>query len=464
MSHRITITACSMAMFVAGAALCAEPVAPGSSQPETGATDAIGYRVEVDTMARLFRRQSYPDPSGTLVAGDVALPLYHHALLSVEDVDVPWRKDSVDVELAAWGNLELGEASEVSRLDGDVQVARVRQRFRHAWVSLGRQLRAGGAARFARFDGAAAGARAPGGIGLDAYGGLTVLPRWDRREGYHLLGSAADALLRDPAALPEPDRDGNWLAGGRVFVERPGLVVTGASFHEQVESDALGRRNAALDMRITPGDAIAWSGQAVIDVDAASLADARVSLDAYPTRTLSLGTSYQRLVPALLLSRQSVLGVFSTDAFDEWSVEGDLRTPHWLGVGAFGAVQRFEGGDLGGRGGGNVRLIGGGSLRTTVSTGYRRVVETENGYHAVRASVSVSPVPPATITADGSAYFYDETIADLSSSIVGAIGAAWRLDRSFEVSLASSLARSPYARLDAQGIARLRIALQGGER
>ena len=81
-------------------------------------TDALSYQFEVDTVSRLFRRD---EPTGSaLVAGGYAVPLYHYAHLRVADVDTPWSKDSVDAELSAWGNLEIGDADESGRLDGDV--------------------------------------------------------------------------------------------------------------------------------------------------------------------------------------------------------------------------------------------------------------------------------------------------------------------------------------------------------
>ncbi|HZO15319.1 MAG TPA: hypothetical protein VFB62_18725, partial [Polyangiaceae bacterium] len=152
---------------VAAAGSLAAPLAADEEE------DALSYQFQVDSVSRLFRRDQ--PTGGAIVAGGYAAPLYHYALLRVADIDTPWSKDSVDTELSAWGNLEIGDVDEVGRLDGDVHVASVRQRFRYAYMTLGRQVRAGGAARFARFDGIAAGVRAPIGLGLDAYGGFTVL-------------------------------------------------------------------------------------------------------------------------------------------------------------------------------------------------------------------------------------------------------------------------------------------------
>lgn len=425
--------------------------------------DALAYHFEVDTVSRLFRRQDAT--GGALVSGGYAVPLYHYALLRVADVDTPWREDAVDAELAAWGNLEIGDVDEIGRFDGDVHVANVRQRFRYTYITMGRQVRAGGAARFARFDGIAVGARAPLGLGADAYGGFTVLPRWSQREGYHLLGSAADTLLRDPTALPEPERHQHWMAGGRLYAERPGFVTGGVSYHEQAEQGGLGHRNGAFDLSLTPMRELAVSGLAIVDIDAQDFADARGSIDTYPTRWLTVSGTYQHLVPALLLSRQSVLSVFSTDAFDEWGLESEVRPLRWLRLRADGFVERFEGGgDLGARAGGSVRFVDDGPISTTAGLAYRRVVETENGYHSIRATLSVRPTPPLTLTGDGYLYAYDEPIQNVSTSVVGIASAAWQVTDPIELVLSGSLARSPYADIDAQILTRLSVALEGGGR
>lgn len=458
---------CTAALFGWAALFGCFFSAPVAAEPAGASTaDTIGYQARVDVVAQLFRRQTFPDASGALVEGDFALPLYHYALLRVDDVDAPWRADSLDVELAAWGNLELADASS-GRVDGDVHVANARQRFRDGYLRFGRQVRAGGAARYAHFDGASAGAHTSLGrteLGMEGYGGFTVLPRWNARPGYQQLGSAADSLLRDPAALADPAREESWLTGGRVYVTAPSHVVAGASIHEQRADGGLDRRNAAVDLQVTPLDELAWHVQAILDMDANQLADVRAGLDVFPTRDLSLRAGYQHLSPALLLSRQSVLSVFSTEAFDEWGLEADLRVARWLRLNGFGYGLRFDDGTFGARAGGTVRTMRAGPVPVMAALGYRRVSESVNGYHALRASASVTPIPALRLVADGFLYLYDEPIEDLSVSIVGVLSATQRIDEHVEVMLAASLSRSPYALIDAQGTARLSFSLDGGGR
>jgi hypothetical protein len=160
------------------------------------------------------------------------------------------------------------------------------------------------------------------------------------------------------------------------------------------------------------------------------------------------------------MSRQTVLSVFSTEAFDEWGAEGEIEPLLGWRAQAFGFVERFAEGELGWRSGGRLRYRTP-DRRASVGTGYHRTVETENGYHALRAFISIAPWEPLTLTADGFLYLYDVPIADFDSSLVGSLAASWRLERRVEVTAATTLASSPYASVDAQVLTRVRVELDG---
>ena len=209
--RRTTILGASLILLgMPGIAAAGDEQAPGKP------ADRFTWSIGSETYAQLFRRALLPGPNGALVESDTALPMVQYVFVRAQDIDTRWRKDSIDIELAAWGRAWLGEEQQTeSRLDGDVQTANVRYRHGPLNLRLGRQHAAGGAARYVRFDGITLGAKPGAGLEIEGYGGFTVLPRWNDRLGYHHLGAAADSLLRDPEALPEPDRSGYWLTGGR---------------------------------------------------------------------------------------------------------------------------------------------------------------------------------------------------------------------------------------------------------
>ncbi|MBI4702735.1 MAG: hypothetical protein HY744_16560 [Deltaproteobacteria bacterium] len=432
----------------------------GYGEPKLAAGDKLDVRARWESYLQLFRRTSMPGPYGVAVADSLAAPLYQYSSLRIDGLDAPWREDSIDVELGAWGSVALDEAGPERRVDGDVTIASVRQKLGPGYVELGRQLVTGGAARLAHFDGVAAGVDLPLGLELDAYGGLAVLPRWDGRPGYFLLGSAADAALRFPDALPEPSREKNWLAGGRLRYAHSTYGQIGASYHEQRTDGGLERRSLGLDLRATPlRDLVALSGQALLDGDAWTLADARLALGVEPLSAVSLGAEYLHTTPALLLSRQSVLSVFSLDPFDELGASAEYRPWPDLRLAFAGYAERLADGRPGARLVLGARLAPRALPRLVVGAGYSRVREAANGYHAPRLSLAYRLLGPVVLTADSYLYAYDAAIQGAGYSLVGAGNVEWTFIEGCAALLGGSISRTPYAAAEAQVLARLRVDL-----
>lgn len=454
----------SLTTVVGLGAICGLAPGEASAEDPTPSGDAIAFRVTADTYARLFRRASTFGPGGSILETETAAPLHQYALLRVADVDLPWDEDSVDVELGAWGQVHLLETDIGQRLDGDVTTANVRYRFSSGHVAVGRQIYAGGAARFVRFDGASARAIAPFGLGIDGYGGFSVLPQWSARPGYYQLGSASDALLRTPDALEPTDRADHWLAGARTFYRHPKLGEIAVSFHEEQETGGVAARRVGAELRTDPVPELSVFGQANVDADSGRVIDARAIAETRPHRGVTISPIYHRVEPALYLSRQSVLSVFATDAYDELGVETSYRPRRDLSLASEGHVQILTSGDIGGRGALRTRYSPAARERPIVGVTYRRIVEPQNGYHGVRVSLSLTPFELLQLGAEANGYLYDEPIRGLSTSWLTAFSARQRLVRWLAVTLSGSFARSPYALVDGQVLARVEVDLEGGAR
>lgn len=433
-------------------AALAEPVGADAPAPEV--------LVRSETHFRLYQRALVPGPNGALVTEETAAPIVEYVSLTAHDLDGPWQKRSLDVELDVWGSATFGEAGAGRRMDGDVQNANVRYRTGPGWLRLGRQHVAGGAARYARFDGLAGGAALPLGLGADAYAGLTVLPRWAARPGYHQLGSAADSLWRDPAALPEPRRAEHWLAGGRIHYDSPRLDV-GASIHEQREAGGLAYRNLGADARYDPSQKVTLGGAAVLELDARRVADGRLWAHYTPLLPLELEAEVLHAEPALFLSRQSVLGVFSTDAYEE--AGGSFRAKLWrqLTLTGSGFVQVHSRADLGQRSELGARITPGHTDRTVILLSVARVDASENGYVSMRNAWRQRIQLDLHTTLEAYHYRYDEPIAGYDTSSVYAGTVEWLLSRHLSALWGASYARTPYAAADAQTQVRLRYATGG---
>lgn len=411
--------------------------------------------VRSETHFRLYQRALLPGPYGAVVSEEVAAPVVEYASLTAHDLDAFGQKNSLDLELDVWGSATFGEAGAGRRMDGDVQNANVRYRSGPAWVRLGRQHVAGGAARYSRFDGLSAGGTLPMGLGADAYAGLTVLPRWAARPGYHQLGSAVDTLSRDVDALPEPNRAEHWVAGGRVYYDSPRLDA-GASVHEERDRGELGHRNLGLDARGDLSKKVSLGATGVMDLDATRVADARAFCHYVPIPEIQLEAEVLHAEPALFLSRQSVLSVFSTDAYQEGG--GSFRVKLWreLSLTGSGFVQLYADDELGQRGELGARITPGRTDRTVLIMTVSRVIAPENGYRALRNAWRQRIALPLFATVEAYHYLYDDPIRGYDSSSVYAGTLEWKFARDLSLLWGSSFARTPYAASDAQTQLRLR--------
>ena len=432
----------------------APPPAPATGRPTT--KDRFQVVARGETYVQLFRRALLPGPNGALVTTETELPIHEYLSASARDVDSPWHTDSIDLEFAAWSRVWSTRSDFDRPFDGDLQVASVRYHAGPAWVRLGRQQVAGGAARFARFDGVTVGAEHLGAFG-EGYAGFGVLPRWNARPGYHRLGTREGDL--SPYAEDELDRGGTWLAGVRAGYAVPRLGGS-ISVHEERHAGELERRNLGVDFGGRPFDAFSFGSGALVELDSGRLADARLWLDAAPAGWIDVGAELLRAEPALLLSRQSVLSVFTTDAYEELGATLSVRPRAWLRLETNGYLGVYDDTRPGGRGEVVVRLAVDRAHQTVVRLAYTRVVAPANGYHSLRSSLSRKLSDRFACTLEGYGYFYDSPVAGYSASSFYSGTLSYRPVQRLELLLGASVARSPYSALDAQTLLRAVIEFE----
>jgi hypothetical protein len=426
---------------------------PDARAAPTDTVDDHYLAVHSETRADLFRRAPLPGPEGAIVETRTLLPIRESLLLRAQDLDTLGR-DSVDLELSAWGAVIVPEGAPAQSPDGDVQTAYVRVHRGPVSLRLGRQLVTGGAARYARFDGAMLDAAFGPGFDVVAYGGLTALPRWDARPAYYNLGASSDVALRNPAALPPSGRSGYALAGARFGWSN---AVGGAqvSFHEQHDAGELGHRSLGADAQLRPSERVSLFADAILELDARRFSDVRGWIDATPLPPLDVSLEYRHTEPSLLLSRTSVLSVFSTSAYDETGAFAKLTATRRVTVDASAFAQIYDGSRPGARGDVAATLVADRTRRTLVRLSYARLLAPENGYHSARASLSQRVLPPLIFTLESYLYWYDHAVRGYRTSSVFAGTLAFRPRGAFGALFASSLAQSPYARLDAQTMLQL---------
>jgi len=431
-----------------------EPLHARVEDPKPAAPDRFSVSGRSETYVQLYRRALVPGQNGQVVPTEVALPVHEYLFANARDVDAPWQKDSIGLEFAAWGRYWPTETNLERPFDGDVQTASIRLEAGPAWTRIGRQQVAGGAARYARFDGIMVGARHLG-LFVEGYAGFTVLPRWNAQPGYHQLGAGEDTLLvYQPAA---PLRGNYWLAGGRLGYQTS-HVSGSVSFHDEQVTAGVDRRNLGLDVGAQPFDEASLGASALLELDSMRFANARLWLDTTPHPLLNVGAEVFHAEPALLLSRQSVLSVFSTDGYDEFGGTLTAKVLRWLRLDTNGFVEAYRGTGPGARGELAARIATGEDYPTVLRVAYSRVIAPQNGYQALRVSFSRKLSRRVGSTLEAYGYFYDLPVAGYTTSSVYAGTASYQPIDSLEFLWSASVAQSPYAAHDAQTM--LRVSYQ----
>jgi hypothetical protein len=161
--------------------------------------------------------------------------------------------------------------------------------------------------------------------------------------------------------------------------------------------------------------------------------------------------------PALWLSRQSVLSVFSTDRFDEAGGSAALRLSRAVSLEGMAFLTVYDGHRPGARSEGILRLAP--DERSLVRLSYVRLLAPHNGYHSLRTSLSRRLFAATVGTLEAYAYFYDHSVQSYRTSSVYAATLSRRLSASWSMLVGGSLARSPYAGADAQALVRVSYAV-----
>lgn len=437
-------------LLAARPSVAEEPRRAALKDQKAESPDRFSVNAQSETYVQVYRRALVPGQNGQVVPTEQAVPIHQYLFANARDVDAPWQKDSIGLEFAAWGRVWPTDSSTERPFDGDVQTASIKLEAGPAWARLGRQQIAGGAARYARFDGVMVGARHLG-FFLEGYGGFTVLPRWNDLPGYHHLGKAEDTwLVYQPAT---PKRGNYWLTGARIGYQTP-KVSGSLSFHDEQASGGVDRRNLGLDLGATPVSEASLGASALLELDSLRLASARLFVDATPHPLFDLGAEFLHTEPALLLSRQSVLSVFSTDGFEEVGGTLTAKVLRWLRFDTNGYIEAYRGTGPGARGDAAARIAFGSVYPTLMRVGYTRVIAPKNGYQALRLSFSRKLSQRLCSTLEAYGYIYDEPVAHYKTSTMFAGTASYQVTDPLEIMWTASVAQSPFAALDAQTMLR----------
>jgi hypothetical protein len=334
----------------------------------------------------------------------------------------------LSLHLNGWLANEEAEVVLDKRRTGDLTHGYVQYQGRQVELRLGRQFAYAAGSIPAQIDGLQARVGLPAGFGVQAFGGLSVLPRFSGNPRYYLLGNRIDDLVKSDvrALLDAQERTRSldfWSAGGRLSHRYRQHTQVGLGFVEERERSYLARRTLTFDAAWEPHSKLDLLAAAEVDTTSWRPQVMRLRADVYPLADLQLSPGYAFSDPTLFLSRYSIFSVFANEANHDVGLDASYRLlrrvqlvagyHQQLLVGSKGSNADYKGDGLrlGATASGRVDLRLGprDELRTGVE--YRFLTRAGNGYHGLRGFGAFQLTPRTLAALDLSLYLYEKAIS-----------------------------------------------------
>jgi len=224
-----------------------------------------------------------------------AVPIVELVGLSAQGFEVP-AVDDLKLRVSGWGRVDAVEGRDLA---GDLEFAFLQGRLfdRRLSLTMGRHLVSGGAARLTQLDGASADVRIGRGLGVSAFGGVPVVPRF--------------AVAK-----------GDLAYGGRVYYRALIDTEVGVSYAHTLDHGLTARQDAGLDARVRLMRGLVVSGYGLWSLAEQRLAEIDIGPTWMATPDVQARVEYRRTAPDLFLPRRSIFSVFAEMQRDE--VGGDV--------------------------------------------------------------------------------------------------------------------------------------------
>ncbi len=367
-------------------------------------------------------------------------PAFEILTIVARDVQNPVAED-LRIVLGTWGSLEIADrrfdAGTASRLNADLTSAYVSGRFMRRALTLrvGREAVAAGVARMVQIDGAEAALVLPVGLRVSAYAGSPVSQRFVRRSAvfnWNPMGGNLAYGGRVGWALAPP-----WIGG------RP--LDVGASANVVKDGGDTVRQEVGADFRVQPRDALAVAGFGAFSAYESRLSEATLRLTWVPTRKVQVDADWRFVAPDLLLSRTSILSVFSAEKRNLFGAGATWQLRHGLLVGASYHAQLEPGEEVDSTHLGHeaeARLEWErGVMLAGVEASF--VDSVDNGFVAGRVFCR-REMGRWFATADALVHAFREKVSGESMAVTGALGAGMKLAKGFSAVVNGRAGMTPF--------------------
>jgi hypothetical protein len=372
-------------------------------------------------------------------------PAFEILSITARDMEAGFA-DDVQAVLSTWASVDLAErrwdnGTASSSFTGDVTTGYVQGRMldRHLTLRVGRSMVPNGIARMLQIDGGYALVDVPAGpllVKVSSYVGSPTSQRFTDRSG-------------DKSWNPQ---GGTLAYGGRVAAALPltgwpgrGLEL-GGSFNEVDDHSHIARQEVGGDLRLQPfaGNDLALAGFTSLSLPENRVSEASAALSASATRKLHLTADWRYAEPSLLLSRYSILSVFSASTWNEFGGGARYQLGHGLTAG-LDAHLRIEPGETSGTHTGTdlAGTLDGAFGKTTAGLEVSYLDAATNGYTALRVYAR-RELGRAFVAADVMPQFFRKDINAHSSAVTGTLSGGLNLAHGFSAVLAGGAGMTPY--------------------
>lgn len=340
--------------------------------------------------------------------------------------------DDFGVSVDAWGGAAFPNAA-ADVLSGDVNLAFVEGRLlkKRLKLRLGRQFMTGGVARAMYFDGLSADYRSQVGLGLSAFTGIPV----ERRFSNYLRG--------------------DFVVGTRAYFAPSYSTEVGASFIHQLQTGAVARQDAGLDLRWRPLRSLSIGGAFMWSIADMRMAEFDIGPRWNPSNNFELALNYRRTAPDLFLPRNSIFTVFADTSRDDAGGSITWQLTKLLSLFADARVIWING-QPGFDASGRVQLRPFRSPSTTLVAQYRRLqVPSDNGFHQGRLAARHTLPMGLGLSVDLEAYGLDQPVRGQTLSFSMAATATYTISKQWFVGATLFAATTPTFESRYEAVAKL---------
>ena len=387
---------------------------------------ASAQTVEATALTLLAGRQDPRD--GTV---HTVVPAIEDIWISARDLDIPGI-DATKIVVSGWGMVSSGDLIDGSdNVTGDLDLAFFEGKIfgRHLTLRAGRQLVSSGVARNLQLDGLDLVAKGPLGLGLEAYGGVPVVPRFAYGHGQS-------------------------VAGGRLFWRPAQVFEGGMSFVQIFDDGRTDRQELGADARVVVSDKVTLSGLAAFSVIEERLSEAQLRLLWQAKRNFELTLEAGRTAPDLFISRASIFSVFAEETRDEAGTTLYFRPWSHLRLWADGFVLSDDSG-TGGRGGLRASVSFDSANATQVGVEGRVLALPSSRYVQGRLFGSHRFEHKVTATIDCDAVVLDPAINGQDLSVTFAATLGWDFLPGWKAVLVGVTGETPLLEWRVEGMAKL---------